>query len=333
MDATEELVGEKDLGKGWFAPVFALCLIMVAYLGLVFFGRLRLVSAFDTNFSAPSVLDVGSKGQFLNGAVIEFKEKKVIALRQIEDKQSYIHVGCVIGDKVFNLKKMDLKSDFAEDPRLFIYNDQLVVIYNDLIDDCRRMHLAFLGALEDGFFVKRICKLEKNGSMRKTEKNWVPFVHAGELYFIYQSSPWTVLKFHDSGMCDIVSETSILIPGETPILSGGTPAIEQNGEFLSFFHIRSGATRSYLSWNRYIYLVGAYTFEGTYPFRLKKITIKPITYKGAYNLFNNPKKILYPVGLVDKGSCYEVSLGVNDARTEVVTIAKEELDSLLSPLN
>lgn len=312
--------------------LFAATIFVIIYLGLVLFGRLRLVPSFDFILNQPKRVELKLEGPYTNGAIADFQNGQYIALRKIEDHNSSIWLAKKQGDDVKEITKLSLRSTFAEDPRLIVYNNQLVVVYNDLVDRSRRMHLAFLTLDNETFEVQKIQALKKEGAEKNTEKNWVPFVFEDQLYFVYETQPWTILKYEQDGTCSVFKSTDILIPGETPYLSGGTPAVQIGDEFVSFYHIRSGVTRSYISWNRYIYLVGAYTFEAKPPFDLKKLTVRPLSYRGAYNLNDNPKKILYPVGLIEQKDHFELSLGVNDDRTEIVHVDKEKLFSLMSPV-
>ncbi len=313
----------------WFFFYFVLGLCAVCYLFLVLFGRVSAFSSFDNLLHEPKEVTLFEEGHFTNGAFVDFEGGQWMALRKIDKGNSYIYVGNFSHDMVSNLKRLFLRSQHAEDPRLFVFKDQLVCVYNDLIQGQRRIHLAFLQREGQGLVVQKIQALTKEGGLKQTEKNWVPFVHHDKLYFLYETNPWTVLEYQDDGYCKILTKQELFIPGETPKLSGGTPAVECNGEYVGFFHIRSGITRSYVSWNRYVYFVGAYAFDSSPPFLLKRLTIKPLSYPGAYHLFKNPKKILYPVGIRQNSDNFFVSMGVNDDRTECVKIPKEALFSTM----
>ena len=312
--------------------LFSATLFVILYLGLVLFGRLRLIPSFDFVLNGSKRVELNIEGLYTNGSITNFQNSQYIALRKIDHQNSSIWLAKKEGENLKGAISLPLRSLHAEDPRLIVYKNQLVVVYNDLVGNFRRMHLAFLTLEDEGIQVQKIQMLKKEGEEKNTEKNWVPFCHADQLYFVYETYPWTILKYEEDGVCTIFKSLDILIPGETPHLSGGTPALKVGDEFVSFYHIRSGLTRSYVSWNRYIYLVGAYAFDANPPFRLKKMTVRPLSYRGAYNLTDNPKKILYPVGVIDQGDHFEVSVGVNDDRTEIVHVDKEKLFSLMSPV-
>jgi hypothetical protein len=304
-------------------------MILLFYFAVLLFGRLATVSSFETILRDPKTVTVNQEGVFTNGALVQYQGVSWMAVRKLEGDKSFIYIGAFRNEAVTQMQRLYLRTQYAEDPRLIVWEDQLVVVYNDLVNNSRRMHLAFLEQTQNGFKVSKIQPLAKEGEMKNTEKNWVPFVFEGELFFLYETNPWTVIKYAKEGPCTIVCEQELFIPGETAKLSGGTPAILHGGEFISFFHIRSGTTRSYISWNRYVYFMGAYAFEAKPPFLLKRMTVKPLSYKGAYNLAKNPKKILYPVGLTEDGDDFLVTMGVNDSRTELVKVSKEKLISLM----
>jgi len=318
---SSELPGSKENPKSdlidFVKKVF--CLLVAIYLGAVCWGNLRLIPHFNPILQFSKCLEVSATGLFVNGSVAEFGGKRWVALRKIEGKKSFIYVTEEKDGVCVAPFKLDLQTEHAEDPRLIVFQEQLVVVYNDLIGVNRRMHLAFL---KENGTVAKIQLLLKEGPLLKTEKNWVPFIHEKQLYFIYKASPWTILEWQPDGICRLTAETAISIPTQYGSLSGGTPAIRVGDEYISFFHHRFGSTRSYASWNRYIYLIGAYTFEASPPFRLKKVTSAPLSYPGAYNLFTNPKKILYPAGLLETADALLLSVGVNDERTELLLLSK-----------
>lgn len=305
-------------------------LILLCYLFLLLFGRVCAFSSFDNLLQDPKEITIFDEGHFTNGSFVDFEGSQWIALRKIDKDKSFIYVGSYSNEIISNLKRLYLRSEHAEDPRLFVLNNELVCVYNDLIQGKRRIHLAFLKKEGQGFQIRKIQKLTKEEGLKQTEKNWVPFVSKDKLYFLYETNPWTILEYHEDGYCTILTRKELFIPGETPQLSGGTPALECNGEFVGFFHIRSGITRSYVSWNRFVYFVGAYAFDIHPPFLLKRMTVKPLSYTGAYHLFKNPKKILYPVGIRQNGEDFFVSMGVNDDRTECVRISKNSLFSRMA---
>ncbi|MFZ4773060.1 MAG: hypothetical protein ACOYK9_03615 [Chlamydiia bacterium] len=314
--------------KKWFLGLIALLLIAIPFLSLILVGRLRLITTFESILSQCQVVAPPEKGLFINGSFVEFEQKRWMALRKIEGRNSFIHLASELNGELREGVRLDLGSAHAEDPRLIVFKGQLVVVYNDLVGPLRRVHLAFLQKTDDRFAVEKIQLLSLEGAMQDSEKNWVPFVYGSGLYFIYQTAPWTVLEWHPDGLCTLFAQKDFSLPN----LRGGTPAVQIGDEYLSFFHIRSGTTRSYISWNRNIYLMGAYTFDAKPPFFPKRVTVNPLSYPGAYSLLTNYRKTLYPAGLIEKSDSFLVSLGINDDRTEIVTLRKSDLFAALKEL-
>ena len=138
----------------WIGGSFcALCLCMCV--GAVLFGRLRLISSFEYLLTSPKVIDNGQDGLFTNGSFAEFEHERWMAVRKMEGKQSFIYLAKEEEGMLHSLTKLDLNSVHAEDPRLLVFRDQLLVVYNDFVGPFRRVHLAFLQKTPAGWGVEK----------------------------------------------------------------------------------------------------------------------------------------------------------------------------------
>ena len=176
------------------------------------------------------------------------------------------------------------------------------------------------------------------------EKNWVFFENDSALYCIYSYNPYKILKVDqafDGTMTEVVSDDEINLDWESKWgnISGGTPAILVDGEYLSFFHsffLRNGVR---------FYALGAYTFESTFPFRRKKISAYPIIWEKMYSIPKTPQtpicnllwSVVFPGGFVEQiengRKVITLVYGENDTGMGVLTLDKECLLKSLVPIN
>ena len=117
------------------------------------------------------------------------------------DIKSYIVILCPNGNIcfVYDDQKLEKCPSGYEDPRSFILSDKLYIVVNRRNSDCyTQMYL--LKFLDMDFKNKNVCKnfnkilLNTEFQQTKKEKNWMPFVHENELYFIY--NPHIILKYN-----------------------------------------------------------------------------------------------------------------------------------------
>lgn len=165
------------------------------------------------------------------------------------------------------------------------------------------------------------------------QKNWSPFFWKGMLFFSYTSNPHEVLKINfETGACVPCFTTSL--PKEPKWRwenwRGGTPAVEFDGEYLSFFHvarlIRSEASPDKPKWH---YFMGAYTFSKAPPFKITSYTPLPLIAKGFYTPSKREKHVIFPGGFVVNGDNFHIVYGKDDSEVWVATLAIEDLKSLL----
>ena len=107
---------------------------------------------------------------------------------------------------------------------------------------------------------------------------------------------------------------------------GGTPPIEFEDEYLSFFH--SSFKRNGI----WLYVMGAYTFEKKHPFNITSFSRYPIIFKELYsapliNTADKNKRVIYPSGafLSENKQDLVVFCGENDSAIRVMKIDPEIL--------
>ena len=226
------------------------------------------------------------------------------------------------------LHVVDTESNFSEDPRVIQHGDRRFLVFNDVIPMEKRPRSIWMGELNQEYkIVHSVSPLKTNPS--RTEKNWSPFFYEGDLHFIYSINPHQVLKYPSMAPVNLGSE-SMLSDCDWPTnmwgtLRGGTPAQLVDGEYLAFFH-SAFSDRKGLDW----YVMGAYTFEATPPFRITRISPYPILFKGIYDSphlnTSNPRiRVLYPAGFVTDNERIHVSCGENDSAVKILTLDKNAL--------
>ena len=126
----------------------------------------------------------------------------------IKDGIEYFCERVNIDNKKYLLKTNNQNENFelfgeeneSEDPRLFLYNNEIYIIFNVKEGEGRQVCISKY----DEF--KPVKLFLKDGKMNKIEKNWSPLVKENKLYFVYSYHPLIIITydFNEEGRCDIV---------------------------------------------------------------------------------------------------------------------------------
>lgn len=256
----------------------------------------------------------------------------------------FSNIGCVSLDQNFaplndSFFKIETQSLFSEDARFFQNEGRYFLVYNDLIPRFERT--LRIGAID--LTKKRLDYITVLRSFsKKMEKNWTPFSYRGEIKFLYTIHPQKILslpnprKNHLETFGDSLS-SSLEWPHKWGALRGGTPALLVDGEYLSFFHSSFEDNKGIL-W----YVMGAYTFAASSPFKITRISPHPILFKGIYDTIHegtaNPRvRSLYPAGFIceerEGKDLISVSCGENDSGIKIITMDKKALLASLKIVN
>lgn len=160
------------------------------------------------------------------------------------------------------------------------------------------------------------------------QKNWMPFVHDGEIFLIASICPHIVYKFDLNTLkAKKVCEQQWANPWFYPddFLRGNTNPVQlEDGNYLGTFHTAV--------WNdkRCYYDNGCYVFSGQFPFNVLKCSNKTyLPAEGAIEpYFRNGHRIVctFPVGMVREDNNILIAYGDNDS---VVKIMKTTVDDML----
>jgi len=224
--------------------------------------------------------------------------------------------------KVISTSVLDIKGNSIEDPRFFKHEGQPWLSWVDstwpAIPPTSMVKYQLVGWGEP---VQP--KIGKNDGT-SIEKNFVFFEYIG-IWCIYQCSPIQVTYELSSGK-------NWQTPGPRwPYgeIRGGTPPIEYEGNLLRFFHSH---LQNELTPPHHRYYVGAYLMEPTPPFKVVRVSRKPVLYGSeADNLTPYERKgcphwkpnVVFPGGIVTKPDGWLLSVGVNDSACAIVKIKQK----------
>lgn len=243
------------------------------------------------------------------------------------------------GDREYT--RIQLHSEYADDPRVIMIGEQLYLFCNRLDENypkCRFMCAANID--RSTYDVNYSTTLDMN--LHWIEKNWSPFEYIGKdqkprLFLEYRINPRKLLELPNPQINEL---KNITVPAEAAYLSlpwsgkwgeisGGTPAKKTGDEYLGFFH------SWFMDENRLVwYVMGAYTFSATPPFNLTGISKYPILFRGIYetpftNTASIDKRVIFPSGFVldnqKDRELIHLACGENDCSVKIVTMDKEQL--------
>jgi len=149
--------------------------------------------------------------------------------------------------------KAGISEASGEDPRLVVHNDCPILMIND-VDGARnrRMYVHNMTTDSGSMTLHKFCH-DTSGPF---EKNWGPFFHENEMFFVYSIDPLKIGKSHSSVCASPVVEEitcSIMSEVETPtklttifkanglMMRGGTPGLKiDDNEYLFVGHAVQG---------------------------------------------------------------------------------------------
>lgn len=252
---------------------------------------------------------------------------------------------------IYSSTLLPLGNGSAEDGRIFIANDNLYVVYTHVTQAAPQLCNMAIAELDP--FTFDVLKDMPLAYGTNREKNWSPFVYHNlntrqdDVFFVYSFCPQEILKlgFPVKGNVTKVYVSrarSKLKEWEKKLgsIRGGTPPIKVGNEYLTFFH------SSFISNKIRYYVMGALTFNDQPPFKITRMSTKPILFKRIYetpvtpNVHFYPRKdlrVLFPSGCVegneDGSDVFYVVCGENDVAIKCVVVDKEKLYQSLEPIN
>lgn len=229
----------------------------------------------------------------------------------------------------------------SEDARLISSDGKLWIVYNDSYREDpsgrRDMYLAEVRVDKPVYTLEKPLKLThgRDYPTQHCQKNWAPFSYEGKLLFTYTIQPHEIIAFDpESGEAAPLSSTVIpSLQWQFGMLRGGTPAMEVEGKYLSFFHSSLfGASRATGGKAKWHYFLGAYTFSKEAPFQIDAMTPKPLTHGDFYTYSQSPKRVIFPGGFVIKGETILLAYGKDDHEMWIAAIQKNKLLNAMIPV-
>jgi predicted GH43/DUF377 family glycosyl hydrolase len=153
------------------------------------------------------------------------------------------------------------------------------------------------------------------------EKNWLWFFREGVPHLVYKAHPHVVAVFDTDFKFVESHRTFWNCYWQYGEIRGGTPPVFVDNEYWTFFH-------SATDWkeNKRQYHMGAYAFESKPPFRITKITRKPLLSGSQKDRWFPGKPICcFPTGSIFKNNKWLVVGGCNDVNCFHITIPHDDL--------
>ncbi len=291
-----------------------------------------------------------------NPSIIRWRDRLLMAFRTRDPKTGHANpIGLVFLDddycpistpQLMNLRfKNPFLPSWQQDPRLITVDERLYMVYSNSKEDLFHMPISRVFVTElhfDGeqFYAEEPeCLLRFEGEIEtRKEKNWVPFDYMGHLLLAYSLKPHRILHpLLGVNTCQTIASTQGSIKWLWGEMRGGTPALKYGDEYLAFFHCcKSMKTCHSDEQDVPHYFMGAYTFSGSPPFALTRISPKPIIgknfYHGARYHTWKPLHVVFPSGFVFDDRYIWISYGRQDHEAWVVKLDAEGLIKSLIPV-
>lgn len=163
---------------------------------------------------------------------------------------------------------------------------------------------------------------------KENEKNWVWFILDGQWYCQYMINPAVIFQTNLSDISKVYNNQHKTVKWKYGTLRGGTPLTKVGDELIGLFH-------SALMWKEPYrrYYVGAYSLEAKPPFKLKRLTPKPLLIGSEmdFRVLGGPL-VLFPNGAILENRTWLVTMGVNDEHSGWIKIPQDQLDERLYPI-
>lgn len=244
-------------------------------------------------------------------------------LQPIKESNVLLELHSDLQNCVFQNNKSFPRGFHVEDPRLFVFNNNLFISYTDgFTMGQAKINPDTLQASES-FYLDKPVK-------GRTEKNWTFFEHGGKLLTVYNTQPHTIFemawsKFEEKYKTEFESNW------QYGIIRGGTSPQRIGKHYISFFH--SALDFIYKGQSSRQYFMGAYLFNAEPSFEVVAISKQPLLVgemiSPAIQRLNNKIYVVFPSGKIRREGKWIISFGYNDAQCRYIEITDEVLNSNL----
>lgn len=213
-----------------------------------------------------------------------------------------------------------------EDPRAINVNGNLLVSYTNFKVRGSFAHqgVVALNQQFQGFNPVHIVH-GKNGAHLKAnsghEKNWIWFLHDGDLHFVYTTLPHVVCRVKGLAVDRIYETEKFNWKWSHGEPRGGTPPVKVGDFYYTFFHSSLPNKRF-----RSRYYMGALRFSATAPFTIDRMTNAPLLAGSEYDPRNpSAPLVVFPCGSKFDGREWLVTMGINDTACAWIRIPHTDL--------
>lgn len=147
--------------------------------------------------------------------------------------------------------------------------------------------------------------------IKDIEKNWLPFVQDDELYLIYNTSPFTIIKPNEfTGECTIVSKKEY--HRDLWSLRGSAPPIPYKDGYIYVTH-----EVAWVNWRTYFHRI--VTFNKNFE----------ITRVSQPFIFTN-LGVEFCISILYNDGQFKFGVGIEDGRASIISISEEKMESLFN---
>ena len=257
----------------------------------------------------------------------------------------------VVEDRSINLNSL---MAINEDMRLFIYKDRLCGVYFEGMTRGKGAGLIVV-TFDEHFNIEDVFR-PSFVRARNVERNWQFFGDGSDLLCAYSIQPQVILRCSPT---NIVPHAKMRWRGGGyRAMCGGTPPIEFEGEYLSFFHSwfpwpERGAknwkfrvhrllsfSHSLIGWPMHgagtwphrVYSAGAYTFDMAWPFKIRRYTPRPLMAAPTHDALLDRPACVFPCGSCLHKDGLVVSYGYHDQECRLAIYRPESFREQLVPI-
>ena len=278
-------------------------------------------------------LNLPERGSF-NAAILQLPDRMLCVYRPDEHR----FVACFLDERyeIMGNSYYLLPLQAVADPRLIVTPDNKVLLTYSTYKTIHDEHIAgnYLMDLDKGMDMNLGPRMRISPtSLRNRQKNWMPFVHGGKIYFIANVAPHDIYEFQPGAEAFQKYRTSWRHAwfNQQSLRGNTNPVRIANGNFLSTFHTASyqGGVIHYDN--------GCYLFSGEPPFA--PIWCGRRTYLPAdaavepHVRKRNQIVCTFPCGMVVDGDKLKISYGDNDSCVKIMETTVTDMMGTMIKLN
>lgn len=274
-----------------------------------------------------SKLSKGRSGWAFNAGLLRYKDRLLLCYRT-DWAGSRCHIAELGEDyNVLNTTQLSLPHARAmggqEDPRLFVYREQLHIAY---IGVERGRTSQLYARLTDDHSTEAIYYPEPTNYRRQEpkEKNWSFFDYEGHLMAVYETGPRHTIITVDRNRAELLYDTPVEFPWSGGFIRGGAPPVRVGDLYYHWFHGRVGTDQ--YPW----YNMGLSVFEAKPPFKTVAFSAHPLLWGDMNANLKTDRSYActaFPCGAVLDNDTWKIGMGWNDRRIMIAEWNAADVDA------